>query len=183
MLSIFNAAQVIGFYGFNSWLPTLLTARGINLTHGLEYAFIIAIAQPVGPLLGTLFADRIERKTQILAGLACMGAAMAAFAIATSPAALIALGIVFTLAANVMSYAYHGYQAELFPTRIRSRAVGFVVLLEPPGGGLCRAARRVSARRRGRARGRRFHRRRDGRRHRRRSGSSVPPPGAWRSSN
>ena len=125
MLSIFNAAQVIGFYGFNSWLPTLLTARGINLTHGLEYAFIIAIAQPVGPLLGTLFADRIERKTQILAGLACMGAAMAAFAIATSPAVLISLGIVFTLAANVMSYAYHGYQAELFPTRIRSRAVGF----------------------------------------------------------
>jgi putative MFS transporter len=126
MLSIFNAAQVIGFYGFNSWLPTLLTARGINVTHGLEYAFIIAIEQPAGPLLGTAIADRIERKTQIVAGLACMGAAMAAFAVATSPAALISLGIAFTLAANVMSYAYHGYQAELFPTRIRSRAVGFV---------------------------------------------------------
>ena len=39
---------------------------------------------------------------------------------------LVALGIAFTLAANVMSYAYHGYQAELFPTRIRSRAIGFV---------------------------------------------------------
>ena len=126
MLSIFNAAQVIGFYGFNSWLPTLLTARGIDLTRGLEYAFIIAIAQPVGPLLGTLFADRIERKTQIVAGLACMGVSMAAFAVATAPAVLILLGIAFTLAANVMSYAYHGYQAELFPTRIRSRAVGFV---------------------------------------------------------
>jgi MFS transporter, putative metabolite:H+ symporter len=125
MLSIFNVAQVIGFYGFNSWLPTLLTARGINVTHGLEYAFIIAIAQPIGPLLGTAFADKIERKTQIIAGLACMGLGMAAFAIATSPAALIAIGIAFTLAANVMSYAYHGYQAELFPTRIRSRAVGF----------------------------------------------------------
>ena len=126
MLSIFNMAQVIGFYGFNSWLPTLLTARGINVTHGLEYAFIIAIAQPIGPLLGTLIADRIERKTQIVAGLACMGAAMAGFAAATSPTALIALGIAFTLAANIMSYAYHGYQAELFPTPIRSRAVGFV---------------------------------------------------------
>jgi MFS transporter, putative metabolite:H+ symporter len=126
MLSIFNVAQVIGFYGFNSWLPTLLMARGINVTHGLEYAFIIAIAQPVGPLLGTVFADKIERKAQIIAGLACMGVAMAAFAVATSPAALISIGIVFTLAANVMSYAYHGYQAELFPTRIRSRAVGFV---------------------------------------------------------
>jgi putative MFS transporter len=126
MLSIFNAAQVIGFYGFNSWLPTLLSARGINVTHGLEYAFIIAIAQPVGPLIGSLFADRIERKWQIIGGLACMGIAMSAFAFATWPVVLILLGIVFTLAANIMSYAYHGYQAELFPTRMRSRAVGFV---------------------------------------------------------
>jgi MFS transporter, putative metabolite:H+ symporter len=55
-----------------------------------------------------------------------MGVLMAAFAFATSVGALIAIGIAFTLAANVMSYAYHGYQAELFPTRIRSRAVGFV---------------------------------------------------------
>jgi putative MFS transporter len=125
MLSIFNVAQVIGFYGFNSWLPSLLIGRGINLTHSLQYALIIALAQPIGPLLGMLFADRIERKTQIVVGLGCMGAAMAAFALATSAAALISLGIAFTLAANVMSYAYHGYQAELFPTRIRSRAVGF----------------------------------------------------------
>jgi putative MFS transporter len=126
MLSIFNAAQVIGFYGFNSWVPTLLIARGIDITHGLEYAFIIAISQPVGPLLGSYFADKIERKYQIIAGLACMGLLMAAFAVATSAVVLILLGIAFTLSANVMSFAYHSYQAELFPTRIRSRAVGFV---------------------------------------------------------
>ncbi len=126
MLSLFNAAQSIGFYGFNSWVPTLLMARGVNITRGLEYAFIIAIAQPFGPLLGSFIADKVERKHQIVAGLACMGIVMAAFARATSPAVLIPLGIAFTLAANIMSYAYHGYQAELFPTRIRSRAVGFV---------------------------------------------------------
>jgi MFS transporter, putative metabolite:H+ symporter len=126
MLSVFNAAQAIGFYGFNSWIPTLLMARGINITHGLEYAFIIAIAQPIGPLLGWLFADRIERKHQIIGGLAGMAILMTAFAFASAPALLISIGIAFTLAANVMSYAYHGYQAELFPTRIRSRAVGFV---------------------------------------------------------
>lgn len=126
MLSVFNAAQVIGFYGFNSWLPTLLIARGINITHSLEYAFLIAIAQPVGPLLGGLFADAIERKVQIVVGLVCMAASMACFAVASSAVLLISTGIVFTLAANIMSYAYHGYQAELFPTRIRSRAIGFV---------------------------------------------------------
>lgn len=100
-------------------------ARGINVTHGLEYALIIALAQPFGPLLGSFFADKIERKHQIVGGLAAMAVLIAAFANSTAPMVLISIGIAFTLAANVMSYAFHGYQAELFPTRIRSRAVGF----------------------------------------------------------
>ena len=33
------------------------------------------------------------------------------------------LGTLFT---NWMSYSFHSYQSEPFPTRIRSRAVGFV---------------------------------------------------------
>lgn len=126
MLSVFNMAQVIGFYGFAAWVPTLLIARGITVTHSLEYSFVIAIANPFGPLLGVLFADRIERKLQIMLGLVVMGLSMLAFATVSSPILLIALGVVFTLAANVMSYAYHNYQAELYPTRIRARAVGFV---------------------------------------------------------
>lgn len=126
MLSVFNMAQVIGFYGFAAWVPSLLIARGVTITHSLEYAFIIAIANPLGPLLGVLFADRIERKLQIMLGLVVMGLSMLAFAAVSAPVLLIVLGVVFTLAANVMSYAYHSYQAELYPTRIRARAVGFV---------------------------------------------------------
>lgn len=126
IMSIFNMAQVIGFYGFAAWVPTLLMHRGIHVTHSLEYAFIIAIANPFGPLIGSLFADKFERKTQIIGGLAIMGIVIALFSQSSSPALLIVLGVLFTLAANVMSYAYHNYQAELFPTRVRARAVGFV---------------------------------------------------------
>jgi len=126
ILSVFNMAQVIGFYGFAAWVPTLLIARGITVTHSLEYSFIIAIANPIGPLLGTLFADRVERKRQIILGLVVMGLAMLAFSQTSSTALLIVLGVLFTLAANVMSYAYHNYQSELYPTRIRARAIGFV---------------------------------------------------------
>lgn len=126
MLSIFNMAQVIGFYGFAAWVPTLLIHRGVHVTASLQYAFIIAIANPFGPLIGTLFADRVERKTQICGGLLIMGIVIALFSQASQPTLLIVLGVFFTLAANVMSYAYHGYQAELYPTRVRARAVGFV---------------------------------------------------------
>lgn len=126
ILSVFNMAQVIGFYGFAAWVPTLLMHRGINITHSLEYAFIIAIANPFGPLLGTLFADKFERKTQIIAALIVMGIMIVLFAQSSIPSLLIIIGVLFTLASNIMSFAYHGYQPELFPTRIRARAVGFV---------------------------------------------------------
>lgn len=126
MLSVFNFFQTIGFYGFAAWVPTLLMGRGIHVTTSLEYAFIIAIANPFGPLLGTLFSDRIERKTQIVLAAIGMAVFMLLFAQLSSPAALITVGVLFTLCANVLSYAFHSYQAELYPTRIRARAIGFV---------------------------------------------------------
>jgi putative MFS transporter len=126
ILSIFNMAQVIGFYGFAAWVPTLLIERGIHVTQSLAYAFVIAIANPFGPLIGVWFADKLERKTQIIGGLLVMAIVIALFAETSQPSLLIVLGVLFTLASNVMSYAYHGYQAELYPTRVRARAVGFV---------------------------------------------------------
>ncbi|HEX5432514.1 MAG TPA: hypothetical protein VFW83_11150, partial [Bryobacteraceae bacterium] len=32
VLSIFNLMQTIAFYGFGSWVPTLLIAKGIRVT-------------------------------------------------------------------------------------------------------------------------------------------------------
>jgi putative MFS transporter len=48
------------------------------------------------------------------------------FACLAAPVGLIAAGVAFTLVANIMSYAYHAYQTELYPTRIRAQAIGFV---------------------------------------------------------
>ncbi len=126
MLVIFNIFQAIGFYGFGNWAPSLIAARGHSVTHSLLYAFAIAAAYPLGPLACSLIADRLERKTQIIlaaAGTAILGLA---FAGQSAPAALIALGIGLTFSNNLLSYAYHAYQSELYPTRMRASAVGFV---------------------------------------------------------
>jgi MFS transporter, putative metabolite:H+ symporter len=126
VLSVFNFFQTFGYYGFAAWVPTLLIAKGIKVTTSLEYSFIIAIANPIGPLLCTLFADKIERKWQICLGAIGIGAFGMLFANADDVEALIVLGVLVTLCNNLLSYSFHNYQAELFPTRIRSRAVGFV---------------------------------------------------------
>ena len=126
LMSVFNFFQTFGYYGFAAWVPTLLIAKGINITASLEYAFIIAVANPVGPLLGTLIADRIERKWQICLGALGIGVFGMLFANSQAPGALILLGVLVTLCNNLMSFSFHSYQSELFPTRIRSRAIGFV---------------------------------------------------------
>jgi MFS transporter, putative metabolite:H+ symporter len=126
MLSIFNLMQTIAFYGFGSWVPTLLMAKGIQITTSLQYAFIIAIANPVGPLLGMLVADRMERKWQIVSAGVGIGIFMFLFAVQSNAALIIFLGVLVTLSNNWMSFSFHNYQAELFPTRVRARAVGFV---------------------------------------------------------
>ncbi|HEX3419136.1 MAG TPA: MFS transporter [Stellaceae bacterium] len=126
LMSVFNFFQTFGYYGFAAWVPTLLIAKGIKVTTSLEYSFIIAIANPVGPLLGTLIADRIERKWQICLGAIGIGVFGMLFANAQAPALLILLGVLVTLCNNLLSYSFHSYQSELFPTRIRSRAIGFV---------------------------------------------------------
>jgi MFS transporter, putative metabolite:H+ symporter len=126
LMSVFNFFQTFGYYGFAAWVPTLLIAKGISITTSLEYAFIIAVANPVGPLLGTLIADRIERKWQICLGALGIGVFGMLFANSEAPAALILLGVLVTLCNNLMSFSFHSYQSELFPTRIRSRAIGFV---------------------------------------------------------
>ena len=126
MLTVFNAAQAIGFYGFGNWAPSLIAAQGQGVTKSLQYSFIIAIAYPVGPLLCSAFADRFERKHQIAAAAVITATLGLMFAAAGAPWALIALGVGITLSNNLLSFAYHAYQAELYPTRIRARAVGFV---------------------------------------------------------
>lgn len=126
MLSLFNLAGAFSYYGFAAWVPSLLAHRGINITHSLEYAFVIAIANPFGPLLGFAFAERFERKWILCAGLAAMMTFMFLFAQLSSGLALITCGVLFTLAANIQAFASHSYQSEIFPTRFRMRAVGFV---------------------------------------------------------
>jgi MFS transporter, putative metabolite:H+ symporter len=126
MLVIYNLFQTVGYYGFSSWVPTLLISQGIEVTKSLAYTFIIAVAAPIGPLIGVVFADRFERKWQIAGAAAGIAVFGLLFAQQSTAAGVIVCGLLITLCNNWMSFSFHAYQAELYPTRIRAQAVGFV---------------------------------------------------------
>ncbi len=126
MLIIFHVFQTVGFYGFSNWVPTLLIRRGIAITSSLRYTFIIAIAAPFGPLLAAGIADRLERKWQIIWSAFAIAVSGLLFGQMNAAALLIFFGVLLTLGNNILSFSCHAYQAELYPTRIRALAVGFV---------------------------------------------------------
>ena len=126
LFMVFNFCQAFGFYGFSNWVTTLLVEKGITVTKSLQYSFIVAFAYPIAPLVAASFADRLERKWIICGASAAIIAFGIAFSQFTQPALLILSGVLLTAANTTMSYAYHAYQSEVFPTAIRARAAGLV---------------------------------------------------------
>ena len=126
MLIVFHLFEGLGYYGFANWAPTFLLSKGIAVTQSLQYTFVIALASPFGPLVGQAFADKFERKWQVVWTALLIAVFGLLFAVQSTAFGIILFGILITLSNNWFSFAYHAYQSELYPTRIRARAVGFV---------------------------------------------------------
>lgn len=126
MMIIFNLLQTIGYYGFASWVPTLLVSQGITVTKTLAYSFVVTCAAPVGPFLCTFVADKIDRKWLLGGSCICLAIFGVIFSHQTTGVGIMVVGILIQISNTLLSWSFHAYQAEIFPTRIRARAVGFV---------------------------------------------------------
>ncbi len=129
MLLIFQFFQSVGFYGFGSLAPIILTAKGFSVVNSLAYSASIALGYPLGSLLSVPIVERMERKWLIVGTALLMALFGLIFGFATSVPLIIASGFLFTVASQVFSNSYHIYQAEIFPTRMRGTAVGIAYSL------------------------------------------------------
>jgi len=125
MLVVMNFFQSIGFFGFGNWLPALLSGKGASITHSLMYAFFITLAYPLGSLICSRYADKFENKWHIVLSSLMTVVFGTLFALQNNPVILVICGFCITWSNAWLTFSYHAYQAEVFPTFIRARAVGF----------------------------------------------------------
>ncbi len=125
LLTVFQILQTIGFYGFANWAPTFLLHSGRNLGQSLNFGFIFALMNPVGPIIGMLTTEKIERKYSLVIVSLLMACTGMIFAFVHQTIAVVCIGALLTVFGSWFASIFHAYQAELFPTRARATGVGF----------------------------------------------------------
>ncbi|MFG2859989.1 MFS transporter [Streptomyces sioyaensis] len=126
---LFQVLQTVGYYGFGSLAPVVLTAKGHTVTESLLYAALSFCGYPVGSALSIPLIDRIERRTLIIASALGIAGCGLVFGFAAATWAVVTFGFLLTVCSNVFSNAFHVYQTELFPTGLRSSAIGIAYSL------------------------------------------------------
>jgi MFS transporter, putative metabolite:H+ symporter len=126
MMLVFQFFQSGIFYGFTALAPVFLLHKGISLVHTLLFSMIIYAGFFVGSIVSIFTIDKIERKWGIIGTAIIAGVLGTIFAVVANTAVVVVFGFLTTFTLWQFSNFLHTYQAEIFPTRVRSTAAGTV---------------------------------------------------------
>jgi MFS transporter, putative metabolite:H+ symporter len=126
MMLVFQFFQSGLFYGFTTLAPLFLLHKGISLVHTLLFSMIIYGGFFAGSVFSMYTIDKVERKWGIVATAILSGVFGTAFAEASNVTLTVVLGFLTTFTLWQFSNFLHTYQAEIFPTEVRTTAAGAV---------------------------------------------------------
>ncbi|AOK23384.1 MFS transporter [Burkholderia ubonensis] len=124
MLAIFHLFQGFGYYGFGTLAGVVVKSRGFDVTNSTLFIALSFVGYPIGSLLSIPLLNGIERRTLVIGSILSIAVFGLGFAYSGNTALIVCFGVLTTCASNVFSNAYHVYQAEIFPARVRSTAIG-----------------------------------------------------------
>jgi len=112
------------YYGFFSWIPTLLIDRGITVTKSFSFSIIIYLAQIPGYFSAAWLNERADRKNTIAAYL--VGSAVSAFALSqmNTPVSITIAGAFLSFFLVGVYAGLYSYTPEVFPTWVRATGTG-----------------------------------------------------------
>lgn len=122
MMMVFHLFQTFGYYGFGTLVPIVLTAKGYPVSQSLLFSAVTYLGYPLGSALSLPIVERVERKFLVIGAGLAMAVFGVAFGYSGSMTLVLIFGFLYTATSNIFSNAYHIYQAEIFPTALRSTA-------------------------------------------------------------
>jgi putative MFS transporter len=124
MLWILWMAITFSYYGFFTWIPTLLVKQGMTITKSFGYSLIIYLAQIPGYYSAAFLTERLDRKWTIVLYLLLGGVAAFFLSGARDAAAITMSGFCLSFFMNGTYAGIYAYTPELYPTSIRSTGTG-----------------------------------------------------------
>jgi putative MFS transporter len=112
------------YYGFFSWIPTLLINRGLTVTTSFSFSIIIYLAQVPGYFSAAWCNEKLDRRRTIAIYL--VGSAISAFLLSQSDTSftIVASGALLSFFLNGVYAGLYAYTPEVFPTWVRTTATG-----------------------------------------------------------
>jgi putative MFS transporter len=126
MLLVAWIFQTLGFYGFVSWVPTLLAEHGFSLTKSLTFAAITTVGAVPGALLAWPISDRFHRKMPTVVIALLTAACGLCYGLSFNTAAILIFGFLVSFFIQTFAALLYAYTPELYPTSLRNTASGFV---------------------------------------------------------
>jgi putative MFS transporter len=116
---------ILGFYGFNGWIPTLLLEHGYQLTQSLTYTAIISIGAVPGGLFAWPFTDRWQRKYALLGCCSLIAVLILIYGFVPNQGVVLVVGFFVSFFLQTETAFIYTYTPEIFPTRLRGAGAGF----------------------------------------------------------
>jgi putative MFS transporter len=126
MMIIFQFFQSGIFYGFVVLAPEFLLAKGISLVNSIFFSILIDVGFIAGSIFNYFIIDKVDRKYGIIGAAISAGILGTAFALVSNVFLTVLLGFLVAFSLWNFSNFFHTYQAEIFPTRVRSTGAGLV---------------------------------------------------------
>jgi putative MFS transporter len=116
--------QTIGFYGFMSWVPTLLAEHGFEMVRSLNFLTLINGGALPGALLAVYLSDRVERKFSIAAVALAIATFGLIYGLTFEPIMIVLFGFLAATMMDTFSALCFAYTPEQYPTDVRNSGTG-----------------------------------------------------------
>jgi putative MFS transporter len=112
------------YYGFLTFLPTLLVDKGLTISQSFGYSIAIEVAQVIGYFPAAWLSERLDRKWSIVIFLAVSALSAVGLAMATTDIQMLIFGMLLAFFLNGAYAPLYTYTPEVYPTPIRATGVG-----------------------------------------------------------